>query len=47
MDELNGPFFWSMPWEMWSEVDLKHFRHKKMYFGALESKFGVQNGEYW
>ena len=23
--------------------DLKHFRHRKIYFRALESQFGVQN----
>ena len=34
-----------MPWEMWPELDLKHFRHQKSIFWALESQFGVQKGE--
>ena len=28
-NSLDGPFFWSMSWEMWLEVDLKHFRQRK------------------
>ena len=28
-NSLDGPFFWSMSWEMWLEVDLKHFRQQK------------------
>ena len=32
-NSLYGPFFWSMPWRMWPEVDLKHFRHRKNIFG--------------
>ena len=43
MDELDGPFFWSMPWEMWSEVDLMHFTHQKKLW-APESQFGIQKG---
>ena len=31
-DSLDGPFFWSMSWEMWPEVVLKHFRHQKNIF---------------
>ena len=31
---LDGPFFWSMPWEMWPDVDLKHFRHQKTFLGG-------------
>ena len=27
-DPLDGPFFWSMLWEMRSKVVLKHFRHQ-------------------
>ena len=26
-NSLVGPFSWFMPWEMWPETDLKHFRH--------------------
>ena len=33
-----------MSWEMWPEVDLKHFRHQKNNFWALECKFGAQKG---
>ena len=29
-----------MPWKMCPEVDLKHFRLQKIYFGDLESQFG-------
>ena len=31
---------------MWSEADLKHFKHKEIYFGALESQFWVQKGQF-
>ena len=44
-DSLSGPFFRSMSWEMWPEADLKHIRHQKNRFGALESQFGVQKGQ--
>ena len=46
-NSFDGPFFWSMSWEMWAEADLKHFRQqKKIHFGALESQFGVQKGQF-
>ena len=35
-----------MSWEMWPEADLKHFRHQKNRFGAIESQFGVQKGQF-
>ena len=28
-NSLDGPFFWSMSWEMWPDVVLKHFRLPK------------------
>ena len=37
-DSLYVPFFWSLAWEMWSEVDLKHFRHQKnIFWGSRKS----------
>ena len=42
-NSLNGPFFWSMPWEMWPEVDLKHFRHQKnIFWGSRKSIWGLK-----
>ena len=35
-----------MSGEMWLEADLKDFRHPKIYFRAIESQFGVQNGHF-
>ena len=40
-NSLNRPFFRSMPWEMWPEVDLKHFRqHKNIFWGSRKSIWG-------
>ena len=37
-DSLDGPFFWSMSWEMWPEADLKHFRHQRnIFWGSRKS----------
>ena len=46
-EPLDGLFSWSMSWEMWPTADLKHVNNqKKIYFGALESQFGVQKGQF-
>ena len=40
-NSLDGPFFWSMPWEMWLEADLKHFRYQKnIFWGSRKSIWG-------
>ena len=41
VDPLDGPFFWSMSWEMRSEADLKHFRRQKnIFWGSRKSIWG-------
>ena len=40
-NSLGGPFFWSMPWKMLPEVDLKHFRQQKnTFWGSRKSIWG-------
>ena len=40
-DSLDGPFIWSMSWEMWPEADLKHFRQlKNTFWGSRKSIWG-------
>ena len=40
-NSFDGPFFWSMQWEMWPEVDLKHFRRQKnIFWDSRESIWG-------
>ena len=36
---LDGPFFWPMPWEMWPEAYLKHFKRQKNMFWASRKSF--------
>ena len=44
-NSFDGPFFWSMPWEMWPEVDLKDFRqHKNLFWGSRKSIWGPKGG---
>ena len=46
-NSLDGPFFWSIPWEMWQEVDLKHFRHQKNIFrGSRKSIWGPKKANF-
>ena len=33
-NSYDGPFFSSMPWEMWPEADLEHFKRQKNIFRA-------------
>ena len=37
-NEVDGPFFWCMPWEMWP--DLMHFTHQKKLWSP-ESQFDI------
>ena len=38
-------FIWSMAWEIWSEVYLKHFRHQQnIYLNSMESIWGQKGG---
>ena len=38
-------FFWSMPWEMWPEVNLKHFSNQKnIFWGARKAIRGPKRG---
>ena len=46
MDELDGPFFWSMPWEMWPEVDLMHFTHQKKIVGSSKSTWDPKRANF-
>ena len=41
-NEVDGPFFWCMPWEMWPDVDLMHFTHQKKLCSP-ESQFEASN----
>ena len=39
---LDYPFPWTMSWEMMQEAYLKDSIHKKLCFGALETRFEVK-----
>ena len=44
-NSFDGPFFWSLQWEMWPEVDLKHFKHQKnIFWGSRKSIWGPKSG---
>ena len=44
---LDGSFFWSIPWKVWPEENLKYFRHQKNIFWALKSEFGDKRPILW
>ena len=37
---FDGSIFWSMPWKMWPEADLKHLKHKNIFWGSGKSIWG-------
>ena len=46
-NSFDGPFFWSMPWEMLPEVDFKHFRHQKnIFWGSRKSIWAPKKAKF-
>ena len=43
---LDGSFFWSIPWKVWPEENLKYFRHQENIFWALKSEFGDKKANF-
>ena len=49
-NKLDGPLFWAMPWEMWPELDLMHFTHRKKlgwWLSLPPQDFSVFKVEVW